>query len=645
MAQQKVCALSVLLLVSNVSLWAMDQADSLARAGFDIFGRKSEYPLHDIAKEIAFKELGQSLDRMLWVLKKTGEDPEKKDTQGKTCVDYLNRKKFTSSSNDGFLRHIVVSYYFERVADVVWRSGAFRQTYPRGRTVPKQPPVFCNCLEQAQGASTSEAVDADSVPESLLPVHPAQIVLKCSELQKNPAYVAWQKVLQNIEQMSEDQKGRLYKKWKPLLNDWLTFRIAAALSIESGAESFQHALLQDDYDLVSYMLQHKMVTGENTFFARTVPMLELLDQYGILTLTDHQQNNPFHHFAQHGRLLYPQVIDFYLRKGVDPLAKNNQARTPLHLLAQHSYRFDGYEQRLQKFIDMLLAKGATYRDKLGRCDLEVLEMLIKSSNPARPHRFANTVLELAQETHEQWNLPATALVLERLRAQERSDVRYAQFLKFRKAFAITYPRVEGDTPLHTVVKMMLQKHDRLTEFVPSFKEMGLEERLAFFKTEFETIEALLRQGCDFAAQNSLGKTLLHELCADWHLSTKQRDILYRKLLRLIFTCQTALATYYGEGKQDVLADQLDIRLMSERLQTVLALKDNEGVSVLDMVCDDSKQCTHEDYWCAGALLLGTTVTFKSRLIEFLMHDQAVEVHENYKWVLGLYESIKKNNEC
>ena len=256
------------------------------------------------------------------------------------------------------------------------------------------------------------------------------------------------------------------------------------------------------------------------------------------------------------------------------------------------------------------------------------------------HQPEKTVQDVAQETHAEWQLPATARVLGRLQAQERSDARFAQFVRFRKAFAITYPRVEGDTPLHTVVKMILQKHDRLTEFIPSFKEMSFEERLLFFKTEFETIEALLRQGYDFGAQNSQGKTIFHELCADWSASAKQRDILYRKLLRLIFTTQTELATHHREGKQEELDQQQDIIEMSNRLHEVLALKDNQYVSPLEMVCNDRKPCTHEEYWCVGSLLLGTTCTFKNRLIGFLRHDQAVEVHETYKWVLGLYEDIK-----
>ena len=205
-------------------------------------------------------------------------------------------------------------------------------------------------------------VDLDCVPENVLSVHPAGAVLKCSELQNDPAYAgSWKRVLQNVEQLSEDQGRRLAKKWKALLNDWHTFRIVATIFNNPDTKLFQFALLQDDYDLVSYMLQHRMDLIGNSFCARSVPaLLQLLQQYGMLSLRDEQGNTPLHHIAKHGRLAQANVIDFYLKNGVDPLAKNGKGLTALDLLVQHSYRFDGYESKLQKFIDNIIKKWCTW---------------------------------------------------------------------------------------------------------------------------------------------------------------------------------------------------------------------------------------------------------------------------------------------
>lgn len=252
-------------------------------------------------------------------------------------------------------------------------------------------------------------------------------------------------------------------------------------------------------------------------------------------------------------------------------------------------------------------------------------------------------------------MPATALVLERLkiqeqldRAQEQRNKRYEQFLKFRRALLITYPRVAGDTPVHTVVKMILQKHDRLVEFDVTFCKLGYEERLAFFQKEFETLEALLKCDVNFAAQNNEGKTIFHELCADWYGKDMQRDLLYRKLVQLIFTSQTQASIYLQHGRADVLAEQPDIVAMIERLQEALELRDNTQTSVLDVVCQNRKPCDHEGFWCVTSLLLGTTVTFKSHLLNFLQHYLKVRNYPDdertIKCVLGLWEEIKNKND-
>lgn len=254
-----------------------------------------------------------------------------------------------------------------------------------------------------------------------------------------------------------------------------------------------------------------------------------------------------------------------------------------------------------------------------------------------------TVLDVAQETNDKWQLRATALVLDALKKQENLDVRYAQFLKFREALAIEYPRVAGDTPLHHVVKRILQKHDRMAHFDPTFNQLGYEERLAYFKVEFEALEVLFKQGYDFSAQNSDGKTILHELCAGWHISEKQRNILYRALLSLILKTHTAIDRYPKEDSYHFLCEQPDIQAVADKLEAVLRQKDSNSHSVLDMICDNPMLCTHEDCWTLNQLQLGETVTCKKNLITFLQHYLTPRKEDDYTIVFGLYQSCKKDD--
>lgn len=642
MFDHKVVLLDILLFgVCSQSLYAMDTARSLALR--NVTTNSQSASLETIVRSSTSEPIERTLDRYLWVLKK--EDYKDKELDKKRSRDYVNEYKFSATGNRLAL-HMLYFYFFDPEGEIVWRSGAFRQTYSQRTANKNAGHVFCACLEKKEERMpTTEITDIlgliqACVADTSLPT----VALRCSDLEQHAGCTLWRHLMKlnqvnsliAMEEVPRELLEELDRRFQGLMDNWETTRLLVALLQESDAELFQFGLLYNDYDFIAHCLQHKLKIPATTFFAASVPMLELLDQYGVVDLIDEEGNTPFHHFAEHGRLIGANVLDFYDKKRVDPLAKNKNEYTPLDLLVHASFRFDSGESKLRKFVTLLLNKGARGSD----ISVKAGERSYLGRNWLVPQK---TVLDVAQETHQKWRLPATALVLNALKEQELKDARYAQYRRFKEALAITYPRVPGDTPLHYVVKRILQKHDRLVHFDHMFNDLGYEERLAYFKQEFETIDTLFRVGYDFAAQNSNGKTILHELCAGWHSKEKQRDILYRKLLSLILKAQTAIDSYPKDPSYTFLCEQQAIQAVAQKLMETSQCKDFNGSSVLDLVCTEPKPCTHEDCWSLNALVLGETVTFKKHLITFLQYYLTPRQEDEYKIVFGLYESCKKHD--
>lgn len=82
-------------------------------------------------------------------------------------------------------------------------------------------------------------------------------------------------------------------------------------------------------------------------------LLELLNEYGVDVLQSSDGNTGLHHAAEHG---HSSLVMFYLSRGIDPNATNDNGLTPLHLAAMKDQAFTTQDH--YKAAEVLLNAGA-----------------------------------------------------------------------------------------------------------------------------------------------------------------------------------------------------------------------------------------------------------------------------------------------
>ena len=165
-----------------------------------------------------------------------------------------------------------------------------------------------------------------------------------------------------------------------------------------------------------------------------------------------------------------------------------------------------------------------------------------------------------------------------------------------KAGCVNAHDSQDDTPLHKLVRNMVCEFDHQVYFGRG----SVEDTIAKYR---EILLLLLCHGADVGAQNKKGRTVFHEICADWPQAKKMRQYFYCESVRLIFSAQTGLHKFYLDSKADVLMYLADIQRIVRKLHGVTAAQDKRGRTILHLVCVN-KECDHTLCSARAKLLLG-----------------------------------------
>ncbi len=167
------------------------------------------------------------------------------------------------------------------------------------------------------------------------------------------------------------------------------------------------------------------------FLAKSTEMCALLYQLGA----DYKLRGGFgngtllHFLGTYGfaKQLSPKVLKFYLEHGADLNVIDDNGQTPLHLLAERSYLFDRYENKLIKVAFLFLLAGAdgnVINPKTGKSALD-------SARDARNLRssFSGAILVKLLISSQNISNPQEKLhALEREAIKIREDLSFAQLL-------------------------------------------------------------------------------------------------------------------------------------------------------------------------------------------------------------------------
>lgn len=143
-------------------------------------------------------------------------------------------------------------------------------------------------------------------------------------------------------------------------------------------------------------------------------MVNVLNKFGAFKAVDDEGNTLYHYLAKHGALVDAEVpAAYYLKCDIDPLAENKKGETALELLAQHSYRFNGMEQKLKQLLNVLF----------WRFDHVAI----------RHQVIYKKALESAQLTHKLWQLTCTGLMVDTMQKKMKLSSVFDKYLRFNKS--------------------------------------------------------------------------------------------------------------------------------------------------------------------------------------------------------------------
>ncbi len=356
--------------------------------------------LHRIALHLGDYSLDLSIPFALLLLR-AGSKLKKKDHSGKRFKDYLREQQFMPGSV-GANSHILLAYVegqTEKPRDVRYN-------------IQQHDTLFCE-EEHPLPAEDADALTLRKM-KKLLPLIPERCEdVSCKSLRVDPACAHGRELLQYKHGFapwpSDKVTALIQKEIAKALLDWHAIRSWIAMNITARqftadddiTSLMTHALIEDDCALMQHMLRHQYPYTEcNALGPRSADMVKLLHHYSKKSkwcdpfVADFYGNTPFHYLAQHGALVQKEVYNYYVKLGINPLAVNKEGLTPLEILAENSYRFDGKEEQLALLAGILWGRGVS----------------MHAENPIT----GKSLLDIAKATYATWQLPVTARFVELL---------------------------------------------------------------------------------------------------------------------------------------------------------------------------------------------------------------------------------------
>ncbi len=345
-------------------------------------------------------------------------DPRARDVTGATCTDYAGHNKYVPSPGH-FERNVFSSFMRAYLSDATPKM-PFKAALYYGfgsctchtriaeETLNKRPVSITerkgvkSVYVRGKAPQTKVVAITPAYIKEWKPILPEpRLALNCNELRKHRKYPFWQRIVA-IQDSSEFHEGAgdvLLDEFAPVFSAWKQVRVLIAMVLAIDKNYFNEdfndyefgtlALLEDDVELIKYLLEHGVRKINSTYWAQSLAMAKLLATYSE-KLVDPTGGNVLHHLSRFGVLCDPDVFLYYLQQ-FNPHLENKEGQTPLDELVQYSYRYARHGKKLIEYARMLLLAGA---------------------DPCRIQRKTKkSAIAAAHDVHDLWKLAVTGALV------------------------------------------------------------------------------------------------------------------------------------------------------------------------------------------------------------------------------------------